>query len=110
MCGLADMDIGRREELGSELNIGVEGLSITSKSFAERVCRVTDLRLCLEDCYSDGRTDKLTSCTMNTWHVGKQCAWCTHARGRPHAHARGNTHAHRESFAIRILNCITILT
>ena len=31
-CGLADMDIDRREELGSELDIGVEGLSTTSKS------------------------------------------------------------------------------
>ena len=42
---------------------------------------MTDLRLCLEDCYYDGRTDKLTSCTMNTWHVGKQCA-LVHSRAQ----------------------------
>ena len=70
----------------SDLGFGVEGTGITSKPLAEITCSMTDLRLgeetlplCLEECASDGRTDNLTSFTMNIGHAGELCAW-THSR------------------------------
>ena len=72
----------------SDLGFGVEGTGITSKPLAEITCSMTDLRLgeetlplCLEECASDGRTDNLTSFTMNIGHTGELCAW-THSRAR----------------------------
>ena len=112
---LAHMNIGRREEITSvtelssgktELGIGVEWLSSTSKSSAEMVCRVTDLRLCLEDCDSDGRTDKLTSCTMNTWHAGKQCA-LVHSCAWTHSRAQRFV-CHKDTKLFKNSNLITM--